>query len=507
MPPRSRWTRAVQLARVPALLGALAACGQPARQDPKPAPAPAAAAPTAAAPAPAAPAARTEPLAAGRPDSLADLVAQVKGAVAFVEVRTGPSHAPRGARLPFGGGFGGDDGQGPGWNPFAPQQQQPQRQGLGSGFLISADGLLLTNNHVVQDAQTIRVKLEGGQQYDGKLLGRDPLTDVALVQLQGVKEQLPFVKLGDSDALRVGDWVVAIGNPFGLSSSVSAGILSARARDIHAGPYDDFLQTDAAINPGNSGGPLFNLKGEVIGINTAIIGGGTGIGFAVPSNLVSALVPRLQKDGAITRGWLGLAAQDLSPELGRALGTDATAGALVASVNPGGPAARAGLKADDVIVALDGKPLASAGALTRSVGLQSPGHEVTLGVWRDGKRREEKVKLGTRPDLEGTGVQPRAQLDSGPDDGEGNGSSRRIGLALRPTPDGSPGAVIAGVEPGSPADRAGLQPGMVVVEAERQAVEDPQGLISKLRGAKSGSALLLRVEQDGQRGLRALAVP
>jgi serine protease Do len=490
MNPTHRWTRAVRLVLLPALLGALAAC----KESPPPDAKPAAPAPGAAAPAAPAPAGRTGPLTAGRPDSLADLVERVKGAVAFVEVRAGPGRAQRDPRSPFGG-----QGQAPfGWNPFAPQPPPQPRQGLGSGFLISAEGLLLTNNHVVEDATSIRVTLEGGPQYDAKLLGRDPLTDVALLQLQGVKQPLPFVKLGDSDALRVGDWVVAIGSPFGLSSSVSAGILSARARDIHAGPYDDFLQT--AINPGNSGGPLFNLQGEVVGINTAIIGGGTGIGFAVPSNLVAALVPKLQKEGAVTRGYLGLGAQDLSPELGRALGTDATAGALVVTVTPGGPAARAGVRPDDVIVALDGKPLTSAGALTRGVGLQSPGREVTLSLWRDGKKQDVKVKLGTRPDLEGTGVRPRMEQDD-------EETGQRLGLALRRPPDGSPGALVAAVEPGSPAERAGLQPGMVVVEAGREPVEDPQSLVQRLREAKSGSAVLLRVEQDGQRALRALPVP
>ncbi len=193
---------------------------------------------------------------------------------------------------------------------------------MGSGFIIDPSGIVLTNNHVVQGAVSIRVRLNDRREFDAKILGRDPATDVAVIKLQGKVENLPVVKLGDSDAIKVGDWVVAIGNPFGLASSVSVGIISAKAREIGASQYDDFLQTDAAINPGNSGGPLFNLKGEVIGINTAIVGGGSGIGFSVPSNMVTALLPQLEKNGQVVRGYLGVGIEDLHAEVAKGLGAE-----------------------------------------------------------------------------------------------------------------------------------------------------------------------------------------
>jgi len=284
----------------------LVACGQTPGTPPPPSAAPT---PSAAQAAVSVPSPEVTPL---TPGSLAPLVESVKGAVVNVEVQARARAARTRIALP------------PGWSehfglPEAPQGGAPLQQGLGSGFLIDAQGLLLTNNHVVDNAERVRVKLEDGRAFDAEVLGRDPLTDVALLRLKDAPADLPHVSLGDSDAVRVGDFVLAIGNPFGLSSSVSSGILSARARDIHAGPYDDFLQTDAAINPGNSGGPLFNVKGEVIGMNTAILREATGIGFAVPSNLIHSLLPQL-KEGTVSRGWLGLSIQDLTPDLARALG-------------------------------------------------------------------------------------------------------------------------------------------------------------------------------------------
>src|SRR5262244_1398625 len=312
--------------------------------------------------------------------SLAPLVEAVKGSVVNVEVQskvTGP-------RLSMGDNpddfFDHFFGRGGGRN--RPRGSEPLRQGAGSGFIIDPKGLLLTNNHVVQDAVSIRVKLDDGREFEGKTVGRDPLTDVALVRLTGNVQNLPVVKLGDSDAMRVGDWVVAIGNPFGLASSVSAVIISASGRRITGGPYDDFLQTDAAINPGNSGGPLFNLKGEVIGINTAIVGGGSGIGFAVPSNMAKALLPQLEKNGKIRRGWLGVQVQDLTPELAKSLNVPVAHGALVSEVNADTPAQKAGIKPDDAVVAMDGAPVDSSRALTRGVGFKAPDNDVTLTLYR-----------------------------------------------------------------------------------------------------------------------------
>jgi serine protease Do len=433
------------------------------------------------------------------------LVESVKGAVVNVDVQAKASRS---------------EGFGPGANPFAErffggpggQRREPIRQGTGSGFIIDSKGLVLTNNHVIEGAVSIRVRLDDGRGFDAEIVGRDPLTDVALIRLKGKVENLPTVALGDSAAMRVGDWVVAIGNPFGLASSVSSGILSARARDIHSGPYDDFLQTDAAINPGNSGGPLFNLKGEVVGINTAIVGGGTGIGFAVPSNLVKALLPQLEKDGAVTRAWLGIGIQDLTRDLAKALALPVSEGAIVSQVNDNSPAARAGLRADDVIVSIDGQKVGSGGELTRTVALKKPGSTSTMALFREGKRQELKVQLGTRPDLEGLGVR---QQRGG--EGEEQSSKARVGLSLsnvdprmveRAGLQSRQGALVTDVLPGSPAERAELEAGVVVVEVDRKPVHNAEELAKLIRKAPAGSTLLLRVEvPGGGRFLRALRIP
>ncbi|QRO02761.1 Do family serine endopeptidase [Archangium violaceum] len=431
------------------------------------------------------------------PGSLAPLVESVKGAVVNVEVQAREPVAARGQlRLP------------PGWAeqfglPELPQgnARGPVQQGLGSGFIIDAKGLVLTNNHVVENAERVRVKLDDGRAFDARVLGRDPLTDVAVLQLEDAPGELPFVKLGDSDAMRVGDFVLAIGNPFGLASSVSSGIVSARARDIHAGPYDEFLQTDAAINPGNSGGPLFNLKGEVIGMNTAIVREATGIGFAVPSNLIHTLLPRLEKEGAVRRGWLGLAAQDLTPDLARALGLNVEKGAVIADLNPGGPGARAGLQDNDVITQVDDTPIVSAGNLTRAVGLMRPDTQVDVHVLREGKPRELKVTLGTRPAQRGEPAVPTREEDSAPAKG-------RLGMRLADDPEGQ-GVRVVQVEPGSPADRAELPPGTLLIQVGEQKVASAREAAEALRSAKPGSMLLLRIQPPGSDVplLRALPVP
>ncbi|PTL78277.1 trypsin-like peptidase domain-containing protein [Vitiosangium sp. GDMCC 1.1324] len=437
--------------------------------------------------------------------SLAPLVESVKGAVVNVDVQSRSSMSEDGENPLmerfFGGGMGSRG-----------QRREPIRQGTGSGFIIDPKGMVLTNNHVVEGAVSILVRMDDGRSFDAEIVGRDPLTDVALIRIKGKVDNLPTVKLGDSDALRVGDWAVAIGNPFGLASSVSSGIISARARNIHSGPYDDFLQTDAAINPGNSGGPLFNLKGEVVGINTAIVGGGTGIGFAVPSNLVKALLPQLEKDGAVTRAWLGIGIQDLTRELAKAMQLPVTEGAIVSQVNDNSPAGKGGVKADDVIVAIDGQKVGSGGELTRTVALKKPGSTSALEVFRDGKRQTLKVQLGTRPDLEGRSVRPRRDGDEAE-----QSSKARVGVSLsnldqrlveRTGLRSSQGALVTDVLPGSPAERAQLEAGMVVVEVDRKPVNTADELAKIIRQARSGSTLLLRVEvPGGGRFLRALQIP
>ena len=441
----------------------------------------------------------------GPMQSIADLVDAVKDTVVNVQVQ---ARAPAMEGMPgdlferfFGGQPGGPGG--PGMPPGAMPNEERVQQGEGSGFIIDPNGLILTNNHVVENAIDIRIRLNDGREFDAKVLGRDPLTDLALLQLQGNVHNLPVARLGNSDDIRVGDGVVAIGNPFGLTSSVSAGILSARARDIQAGPYDNFLQTDAAINPGNSGGPLFNMRGEVIGINTAIVGGGTGIGFAVPSNMAKALLPQLQK-GKIRRGWLGVSVQDLTPELAQALNVPARKGAIVTGVQEDTPSAKAGIKQDDVITAINGTPVESSRGLTRDIGFRPPDETVKLTVFRNGKQQQVQVKLGERPDLEGNGATP--------EEGREEDTGRKLGLRLqdvdpRMAPGVRQGAMVVAVDPGSPADRAGLQPGMVVVEAGGKQVRHPREFAQIVRAQKPGAVLLLRIQVGENRVLRALTIP
>ena len=433
--------------------------------------------------------------------SLAPLVDSVRAAVVNVDVQgrraAASEEAPDDDRTDqFFGRRGNPKGQ--------------LKQSSGSGFIVDPTGLVLTNNHVVEGAVIIRVRLEDGRAFDADVLGRDPLTDLALIRLRGKPTNLPVVKLGDSAAMRVGDFAVAIGNPFGLASSVSLGIVSALDRNIHAGPYDQFLQTDAAINPGNSGGPLFNLKGEVIGINTAIVGGGTGIGFAVPSNVARALMPQLEKDGSVTRGWLGVGIQDLSPGLAKAMGIPQQEGAVITAVNDGSPAKKGGVAEDDVIVSIDGAKVMSGGGLSRAVALKRPESEVKLAVYRSGKPLELKIKLGTRPDLENFAARATPAEPAG-------SKQPRVGLSFQDMDPrlaesvGLPanGALVVDVAPGSPAERAGLRRGMVIVEAGKKVIHGRDDLMKVLTEGKSASVLLLRVMLPGSGGkvLQALELP
>lgn len=423
--------------------------------------------------------------------SLAPLVESVKGAVVNIDVRKELKgeellQLPPAMRRGRGGAA-------------------PTVPGSGSGVIINSNGLVLTNNHVVADATAIRVRLDDSRSFDADILGRDPLTDLALLKLKGKLERLPSVALGDSSQLRVGDFVVAIGNPFALAHSVTLGIISAKDRDISAGPYDQFLQTDAAINPGNSGGPLFNLAGEVIGINTAINAAANSIGFAVPSNLAKALVPQLESKGVVVRGWLGIGPQDLTPALGRALNVPGGEGALVVVVNEGGPASKAGLKEEDAIVAIDGVKITNAAGLVRLVGSKLPNAVVTLSVIRVGKPVDLKVTLGTRPDVEGVGAVEHEK--------ESSENKPRLGLSLDDLAPalkaqaGLSGAAIVEVSPGSAAEKAGLRAGMIVTEFNRKAVADREALVRELKSAKSGDVVLLRTVFRGAKGLTALEVP
>jgi len=442
--------------------------------------------------------------------SLAPLVESVKSAVVNVDVqsRVTASQFSTGSEESddFFDRFFGAPGRG-----GRRRGREQIRQGLGSGFIIDSNGTVLTNNHVVEGAVAIRVRLDDGRTFDAQVMGRDPLTDVAVIRLKGKVEKLPFVRLGDSDAMRVGDWVVAIGNPFGLASSVSAGIISAHGRNITGSSYDDFLQTDAAINPGNSGGPLFNLRGEVIGINTAIVGGGTGIGFAVPSNLAKALLPQLEKGGAITRGYLGVGIQDLTPEVAKALNLPVKEGALVTQVQDG-PAKKAGVQVDDAVVAVDGTKVNSGAALSRTVALKPPNSVSNLTIYRGAKQMDVKVTLGTRPDLE--------HVSTNADEGSGEEKQQKqVGITIQNVDPRiaqsmnlpAEGAMVSEVVPGSPAERAGLAPGNVIVEAGKKPIRNRDDLLKAIRSAKSGTDLLLRVVVPTRNGpshaLRVLTIP
>ena len=423
--------------------------------------------------------------------SLAPMVDTVKGAVVNVDVtaRRNASQEP-GDEEPMERFFGQRGG--------GQQQQQQLQQGAGSGFVVDPRGLIITNNHVIENAVNIRVRFEDGRSFEAEVLGRDQLTDVALIKLKGKVEGLTALKLGESSQMRVGDWVVAIGNPYGLASSVSLGIISALGRNIHAGPFDEFLQTDAAINPGNSGGPLLNLKGEVVGMNTAIVQRATGIGFAVPSALIKALVPQLEQAGSVTRGWLGVGIQDFTAPMGKAFGVSVQEGALITLVNEGSPAKKAGLMEDDVVVAIDGDKVGGSDAFRRVVALKRPDSTTALSLYRNGKPLEVKVKLGTRPDLENLASKeaPRQSKDD---------RQLKVGISFQDMDPrlaqgtGLPklGALILDVVPGSPADRAGLRRGMLVVEANKKAIRSRDDFMKSLSESKSGSVVLLRVYQPG----------
>ena len=383
-----------------------------------------------------------------------------------------------------------------------PQRAQRQ-QSLGSGFIISPDGYIITNAHVVQQAEQIRVKLSNRDEYDAKLVGIDPKTDVALIKVKP-RQDLPVVSLGDSDKLEVGDWVVAIGNPFGLAETVTAGIVSAKGRVIGAGPYDDFIQTDASINPGNSGGPLLNTDGAVVGINSAIFsrsGGSVGIGFAIPINLAKHVVDALREHGKVVRGWLGVSIQDMSPSLAQSFGLDHPYGALVVEVEPGGPAAKAGLRRGDVIIEYNGTTIDESHQVPTLVAETAVGERATMKILRDGHEQTVTVTVAEQP----SGRQARAERQP---------AKPSWGLTLTdPTPallrrfgipPGTRGAMVQEVQPDSPADAAELQPGDVIRQVDRQPVsnakscqqaldrDDERVLLLLQRGPTSGYIVMYR---------------
>jgi serine protease Do len=461
----------------------------------------------------------TEPFAtAAAFPSFADVVERVQPAVVSIRVRApaegvafeGGSPFPDGHPLeeffrrfgqPGGGGspFGGDGGRNGG------RGEQQFTMGQGSGFFISADGYIVTNNHVVENADEVTVTLDDGSTFDATVIGTDPKTDLALVKVDADQE-FDFVELSSSD-IRVGDWVVAVGNPFGLGGSVTAGIVSARGRDIGAGPYDDFLQIDASINRGNSGGPAFDLQGNVVGVNTAIYspsGGSVGIGFAIPAATVRQVVEDLREDGVVTRGWLGVQIQPVNEAIADSIGLDTASGALVTEPQPDSPAAAAGIESGDVILSVEGSPVADARELSRRIAGFAPDTEVSLGLWRDGEAMDVAVTLGTMPNEEqvaglqnGGGAAQPSQLED-------------YGLSLAPAASvgaGDAGVVVTEIDPSGTAAEQGLQQGDIILEVAGQPVANAGDVQTQIDAALENGrkAVLMRVESDSQ--VRFLALP
>ncbi|MDL2307898.1 DegQ family serine endoprotease [Desulfovibrio sp. OttesenSCG-928-C06] len=402
---------------------------------------------------------------------------------------------------PFGGGNG---RQG--------QPMQRKQSSLGSGFIISDDGYIVTNNHVVEGADSIKVNFEGNrdgleESYDAEVIGTDKQTDLALLKINTDKP-LPYIKFGNSDAIEVGEWVVAIGNPFGLDHTVTAGILSAKFRNIGSNTLVRFLQTDASINPGNSGGPLINMAGEVIGINTAIAAQGQGIGFAIPSTLASEIINELKAGGRISRGWLGVSIQNVDAATAKALGLPKAAGALVGGVIPGQPAEKAGIEPGDVITKLDGKEIASSDELMRSIAAKKPGASVKAEVWRDGKPQTKTIKLAERETDQTAADKPGKN--------EKVDTASELGLQLRPLTEqeagrlrleGRTGLVILQLVPDKLAAKAGLQRGDVILAVGRKQVKTVEEFGKEVQAmSKKQGAVMLQVFRNGQQFIRSIEI-
>jgi len=425
-----------------------------------------------------------------RPYTFRDVAKEVSPAVVAITARTAIK-VPQG-ELPY-------------WffeNPFGfrgPRRQAPKQEGKelwktagGTGFIIDKSGLILTNNHVVKEADEIDVKLLDEREFPAKVVGRDPETDVALVKID-TGDDLPVARLGDSGALQVGDWVIAIGNPYGLDHTVTVGVVSAKQRRIGMGNYDRFIQTDAMINPGNSGGPLVNILGEVVGINTAIAGLRTGIGFAVPINIAKSILPDLRDKGKVDRAWLGVMIQPITPDFQESLGLKEKRGAIISEVVEDSPAAKAGLEVGDVILKFEGRPVRSSWELPEMVGLEPVGKTAKLVIVRDGKERQMRVKLGEKPPSEAA-VEEKTE--------------RRFGLGLNVQdvtpdvmrryrlPDEVEGVVVTDVKFKSPAERAGVKEGDVIMKIGWTRVKNAEHFYEISANLEEGVQMLL-IYRDG----------
>jgi serine protease Do len=437
----------------------------------------------------------TIPNTAAAPGSFAPIVERVRGAVVAVKVKTvetaDASDDEQGGGIPqmrpgdplerFFRRFGGEN------SPFGRQQPQRRGQALGSGFIISNDGYVVTNNHVVENAAEVSLTLDDGRTVAAEVVGADKRTDLALLKIKdkGTYQHVNFAK----DMPRVGDWVIAVGNPFGLGGTVTAGIISARGRDIGAGPYDDFLQIDASVNRGNSGGPTFNLNGDVVGVNTAIFspsGGSVGIGFAIPTEVARDVIDSLRSKGSVARGWIGVQIQPVTREIADSLGAREAKGALINDLQPGSPAGAAGLKSGDIITAVNGEKIDGPRELARKIASFGPDKQVDITYLRDGREQRANVRLGALP----AETQQRASLGGAPAE---RNALTGLGLTLAP---GRDGVVVAEVDPSGAASQMGLKEGDIILEAGGKKVERPADVSAALAAAKKDGrrALLLRVK-------------
>lgn len=396
--------------------------------------------------------------------SFADLVESQKPSVVNISTTSVVKQRGLFPGIPDGSPFGNND-------PFEDffkrffgdtPQQEFKRQGLGSGFIVSNDGYVVTNNHVIDRAEDVEVVLDDGSKYKAEIIGKDPKTDIAVLKIEPDKE-LVAVVFGDSDTLRIGEWVMAIGNPFGLGYTVTAGIVSAKGRSLGLGAYDDFIQTDAPLNPGNSGGPLFNLKGEVVGVNTAIVARGQGIGFSIPAKLAENIIFQLTEQGKVTRGWLGVLIQEITPEIAESLGLKEVKGALISDVTPDSPADKAGLKRGDIVVEFEGMKIDEFSDLTKLVGVASPGQSKSLKVLREGKLVDITVTLGELNDEKAKSSQEKTNVEEEDIVLKDIDSS----IAEKYNLDKQNGVLIANVRRGSRAWEAGLRPGDIILKIDK----------------------------------------
>ena len=425
------------------------------------------------------------------PGNFSDLAEKAKPAVVNIQTVKTIKGGSRVFRHFFGDPFQGQD-------PFedlfglTPQSYPADgldQRSLGSGFIIDRDGYIVTNNHVVENADAIRVKLSDGKEFDAKVVGRDSKTDLALIKIDGASGLHP-IAMGNSDELKVGNWVLAIGSPFGLEQTVTAGIVSAKGRIIGSGPYDNFIQTDASINPGNSGGPLINMRGEVIGINTAIMASGQGIGFAIPTNMAKEVLMQLKDKGKVTRAWLGVGIQDVTDPLAQSFGLKEKKGALVSQVFKNSPAEQAGIAQGDVILEFNGKEISDPQDLSPMVAAMPVGKTVTLKLFRNGNTITKEVKLGEMVEKTEVAKAPSHKMLGITVQNVTPEIARALGLR------DETGVVVSSVEPGSPAETAGLQRGDVIQEVNRNPVKDTQGFLRKIEAAKDGRSILLLVHRE-----------